>query len=201
MSTDFVFDGSLLCLDLVNTAMVREGAPIDLLADEGSVVRWLREAGQISEPRARGLSRRIPGTAEGRRLLRRARELREAVRRLADAILRGGEPAGSDVDVFNRILAASPSILQITRRRDAKYILERRFTDPGVEALLAPVAESAAQLLTELDWRRLGKCRDPQCVLYFYDTSKNRSRRWCSMERCGNRAKVAAHYHRRAGGG
>jgi len=39
-------------------------------------------------------------------------------------------------------------------------------------------------------------CQNPQCVLLFYDTTKNHARRWCSMAACGNRAKVAAHYQR-----
>ena len=39
-------------------------------------------------------------------------------------------------------------------------------------------------------------CQNPQCVLFFYDTTKNHARRWCSMAACGNRAKVAAHYQR-----
>jgi predicted RNA-binding Zn ribbon-like protein len=63
------------------------------------------------------------------------------------------------------------------------------------------LAEAAARLLTEKDLTLVRRCENPACVLHFYDTSKNHRRRWCSMEICGNRMKVAAHYRRHRGEG
>src|SRR5437867_3930953 len=63
--------------------------------------------------------------------------------------------------------------------------------------LLVPVAESASDLLCHGDLALILKCENPRCILYFYDTTKNHARRWCSMTVCGNRMKVAAHYRRR----
>ena len=51
-------------------------------------------------------------------------------------------------------------------------------------------------VLCYADLALVKKCENPVCVLFFYDTSKNHSRRWCSMSVCGNRMKVAAHYQR-----
>ena len=68
------------------------------------------------------------------------------------------------------------------------------FREP--EQLLWPVAESASDLLCYADLTLVKKCENPACVLFFYDTTKNHSRRWCSMSGCGNRMKVAAHYQR-----
>ena len=65
------------------------------------------------------------------------------------------------------------------------------------EDLFAPLAHSAATLFAEADRNRIRKCG--QCVLHFYDTSKKGTRRWCSMQLCGNRAKVAAYAARRRG--
>jgi predicted RNA-binding Zn ribbon-like protein len=62
--------------------------------------------------------------------------------------------------------------------------------------LLAPVAEAAADLLCYGNPAYVKKCENPACVLYFYDGTKNHSRRWCSMKACGNRTKVAAFYQR-----
>lgn len=62
--------------------------------------------------------------------------------------------------------------------------------------LLMPLANAIAQTLTSVDPTRVKKCREPRCACYFIDTSKNRTRTWCSMQRCGNRAKVAAYYTR-----
>jgi predicted RNA-binding Zn ribbon-like protein len=54
-------------------------------------------------------------------------------------------------------------------------------------------AENLLRLLTEAP-DRIKQCAHPQCVLWFYDTTKNAARRWHSMETCGNRAKAARHY-------
>ena len=62
--------------------------------------------------------------------------------------------------------------------------------------LLWPVAESACDLLCYGDLSLVKKCENAACVLFFYDTTKNHSRRWCSMSACGDRMKVAAHYRR-----
>jgi predicted RNA-binding Zn ribbon-like protein len=66
--------------------------------------------------------------------------------------------------------------------------------------VLVPIAESAAWLLEHGDPSLVRRCEGPACVLLFYDTTRNRSRRWCSMEGCGSRAKAAAYYRRTRGG-
>jgi predicted RNA-binding Zn ribbon-like protein len=68
------------------------------------------------------------------------------------------------------------------------------FNDPG--RLLTPIAEAAADLLCYGNFAYLKKCEGADCVLHFYDTTKNHSRRWCSMAACGNRAKAATFYQR-----
>ena len=56
--------------------------------------------------------------------------------------------------------------------------------------MLGPIARSAADLLTSPELYRVGICDDEAgCGFAFFDTSRNRSRRWCSMEDCGNRAE------------
>ena len=63
---------------------------------------------------------------------------------------------------------------------------------------LYPIARSAATLLTSPERARVGECADDRgCGYLFLDTSRNRSRRWCSMEDCGNRAKAILHYERK----
>jgi predicted RNA-binding Zn ribbon-like protein len=62
--------------------------------------------------------------------------------------------------------------------------------------LLGPVAEAASNLLCYGNPAYVKKCENPACVLYFYDGTKNHSRRWCSMKACGNRTKVASFYQR-----
>ena len=71
-----------------------------------------------------------------------------------------------------------------------------RFERPG--DLLMPLANAAAELLTAIDLSRVKRCRGDCCDMYFLDTSRNRTRAWCEMAACGNRAKAAAYYERHA---
>lgn len=60
-------------------------------------------------------------------------------------------------------------------------------------------ADSYLRLLAA-DPERIRRCANAECILHFFDTSKNGARRWCSMAGCGNRAKAARHYDRARSG-
>ncbi|HET9949267.1 MAG TPA: CGNR zinc finger domain-containing protein, partial [Longimicrobiales bacterium] len=66
---------------------------------------------------------------------------------------------------------------------------------------LAPLARAAVELLGEAPPERLKRCDAPDCRLWFVDESKGGRRRWCSMARCGNRAKAARHRRRERAAG
>jgi len=70
----------------------------------------------------------------------------------------------------------------------------------GVRGAIGRILGSA--FLAELDgrWERFRICNDPACTAVFYDRSKNKSGKWCSMSSCGNRAKVRAFRARQAAG-
>ncbi|MEM7516499.1 MAG: CGNR zinc finger domain-containing protein, partial [Planctomycetota bacterium] len=61
------------------------------------------------------------------------------------------------------------------------------------------IADAAATLIATGDRRRFKACSGHDCILHFLDTSRNGTRRWCSMAGCGNRSKVASHYRRSRG--
>jgi predicted RNA-binding Zn ribbon-like protein len=63
-------------------------------------------------------------------------------------------------------------------------------------SLLAPALWSAADILVGLESARLRECANDRCLWLFFDDSKNGTRRWCSMQSCGNRAKAHRHYLR-----
>jgi len=65
--------------------------------------------------------------------------------------------------------------------------------EDATATLLAIVAR---EMLTGR-WPRLKICPGEDCGWAFYDHSRNRSGRWCSMTICGGRAKARAHYRRR----
>ncbi|EFH09350.1 CGNR zinc finger domain-containing protein, partial [Teichococcus cervicalis] len=72
---------------------------------------------------------------------------------------------------------------------------------PDLRLPLLPVAVSALALAVSERRAQVRRCADAQCGWVFLDESRNRTRLWCSMEDCGNRAKARAHYARRRAAG
>jgi predicted RNA-binding Zn ribbon-like protein len=63
-------------------------------------------------------------------------------------------------------------------------------TGTGLEPLLARLLLAVERLQAAGTWPRLKACPADDCEWAFFDTSRNHSRTWCSMEECGNRAKT-----------
>jgi predicted RNA-binding Zn ribbon-like protein len=192
---NFSFLADHLSLDFVGTEFRRSGEYQDQLETFDNLRDWLKQAGLLATPEAVALSRRCSAkTSE--RVLGIARELRKAIRTAVEAILDGKPVPPGPVRVINNLLIKRDGHFQIERRSAQ---LERRFVSEMGDplALLAPLAESAADLLCEANLALIRKCADESCDLLFYDSTKNHRRRWCSMSACGNRAKVAAHRARR----
>ena len=92
----------------------------------------------------------------------------------------------------------------VARSPEGRLIVRKLLSDdPGRydDAAVAGIGRIlAAAFLAQLDgtWNRFRECSDPSCRSVFWDRSKNRSGRWCSMSSCGNRAKVRAYRERHA---
>jgi predicted RNA-binding Zn ribbon-like protein len=68
----------------------------------------------------------------------------------------------------------------------------------GVDALFARILSAVATAQETGEWQRLKVCTSNECLWAFYDRSRNRSRHWCSMDVCGNRAKTRSYRARNA---
>lgn len=79
---------------------------------------------------------------------------------------------------------------------DSSFAWEWTETDQ-LEFILWQVVRSTADLLTSPERDRIRECAGEDCGWVFLDLSRNRSRRWCDMEDCGNRAKAHRHYDRK----
>jgi predicted RNA-binding Zn ribbon-like protein len=187
---DFVFEAGNLALDLVNTRPMSNGRPVDLVIDDDSVDAWVAAAGLAERGALLGSAPPVR-----RAVVAEMRALRDAAAGIAASLRHGTSVADADVEVVDRLVATRTWTRRLRRNRDG-FDLREVAADDGPTAVLAPVAEAAAALLTEVDPARVRDCDDEACVLWFVDTTRNGSRRWCSMERCGNRAKSAAHYRR-----
>jgi predicted RNA-binding Zn ribbon-like protein len=166
-----------------------------LIGDFDGLMDWLVASWIIPPKRAEELGNEWRGTAEERKLLAGAHKLRAEIYHTVLRLAFGkGVPAAS-INGINEVLRHQTGYAELRRVRGG---YEKRAVAIYTEPLqaLAPIAESAADLLCYGDPSLIRKCESPDCVLYFYDRSKNHSRRWCSMSSCGNRAKAAAHYRR-----
>jgi predicted RNA-binding Zn ribbon-like protein len=193
---EFPLVGNLLWLDFVNTEPVRDGARVDLLHDVEDLVAWLQTADappQPARPALRG------GTSEGRAVFREALAFRAALRAGAERLAEGKPPGEELVRAINRVLAERPGYRELVREGKG-WVTRVRPVTISARQVLVPIAESAAWLLEHGDPSLVRRCEGSACVLLFYDTTRNRSRRWCSMEGCGSRAKAAAYYRRTRGG-
>jgi predicted RNA-binding Zn ribbon-like protein len=183
-------------LDFVNTVTGRLTAePIDFLADFDAFMSWSTHAGVIDQAEREAVMVAAANGRSANAVHRRAMVLREALYEIFTARAQGEPLATAGLAVLNRELANAARAWQLVGDgRSACWHWPP--DDPGLS--LARIAAAAAELLTDERAPRLRRCSgaDHGCAWLFLDTSRAGNRRWCSMEACGNRAKVRAHYHR-----
>lgn len=186
-------------LDLLNTTPVLASGPVDLLETFSDLVEWMARAGIVTREQVRDL-RRQHGS-QGDAILMRVKSLRESLRDIVFALENGTPMPRKPVSEINTALGHAASHWELHWQADSasfhKHFHPER--DDLMSKVIGPLARSIAVLLTERNAALIRKCENPVCVMHYYDTSKNHSRRWCSMEFCGNRKKVAEYYRRHRG--
>jgi predicted RNA-binding Zn ribbon-like protein len=171
--------GKELVLDFANTVIARPGGPLDGLATEAGLARWLElEHGRLGAAPDAGAR------------LGDFRRLRDALRGLLAAAADDRELPAVDVAVVNEASAGAPRVVQL---RDGA-VVESRLGSPE-DAILGAIATSAVELLGGPDRDRVRVCDAPSCGLFFLAARERQQ--WCTPS-CGNRARVARHYARRA---
>ena len=193
----FLFVGNHPCLDLINTQLIAKGEPRDLLESVDDLSLWLRQAKLLTASQAK-IAKVHLHNEEAASLLERTKTLRATFRIVAERVAAGKAVPDSAIDTTNQFLAQRLGYTELVRTEEG---LKRRFHSLATQQveLLAPLLESAADLLSSGGLCLIKKCANAACILYFLDTTKNHTRNWCSMQMCGNRMKVAAHYRRSRG--
>ena len=186
----FLFVGNQLALDFLNTRPVQNGEPMELLPDFTALLRWYQAADLLSSREAANLQQQWGQSVRARHALETMRALRERLREEILAWEGGSAVHHSTVDELNRLMAGRPMRTRLKEKGHSPST-ELWFEPHQPKDLFAPLAHSAAMLFANVDRNRVRKC--DQCVLHFHDTSKKGTRRWCSMQLCGNRLKVAAY--------
>jgi predicted RNA-binding Zn ribbon-like protein len=196
---NFYIVGNRLAIDFGNTVATGDAAG-DGLRSWSDLVDFLVAAGQIDGRRASQVKALAQGDPEGTsRILRQAMALRDAMRRIVEALAERKPLEAGWVEPINAVLRVTEGHDELLEMADGWRLgFVRR--EQRLEWLLAGIARSAAELVEEGPRAPVRKCARAGCVLYFYDTSRTGQRRWCSMAVCGNRSKVAAFAgrHRRA---
>jgi predicted RNA-binding Zn ribbon-like protein len=183
--------GGRLALDFVNTVEPRTGPDQrDFLPDYRAFAAWSAHSGAVSAAEAASLARVSADAGEqATAVWARAIATREALYRLFLAVTEGRQPSPADLAVLTRACARAQRHAELTA--DAGKIRWRWDSPLDLERPLWEVTRSAIEVLTADDVGRLGVCSHGTdgCGWLFFDTTKNRSRRWCGMTDCGTRAK------------
>ncbi|MGH3241526.1 MAG: CGNR zinc finger domain-containing protein [Spirillospora sp.] len=180
----FWFDAGAVCLDFAHTGGEGQYAKFESLHDPADLGEWLAQP-----PLDAAVT--VPATA---RDLTAAKALRQAIWEAAHARAARRPLSAESVSVINRAAAAEPLVPELAadgttagwaapvRTAQALSVLARE----TIELLSGPLSD------------RIRECASDTCPLVFADTSRPGARRWCSMERCGNRHKLRALRARRA---
>jgi predicted RNA-binding Zn ribbon-like protein len=197
-ATNFDFDSGDLSLDFANTLEWHaSGHPVEHLGDYLTLLSW-GEAAEIIAPEKAAHLRRLASEKadEAAVTYGRAIQLREAVYGIFSHHYHNEPVRPGDIQVLNAILSQSLPHLKVVNSTEG-FTWEWGGDVEDFNQIIWQVARSSAELLTSDQLNRVRVCEDDRgCGYLFIDTTRNHSRRWCSMESCGNRAKARRHYAR-----
>jgi predicted RNA-binding Zn ribbon-like protein len=195
-----IFIADSLGLDFLNSVATPVDVPVDWIDDGEGLLAWLDQARLVPRATLGGIRDRAP-PGELDKVAAQVRDLREwfrsFVRRHKGAPLTAA--VLSELDPLNHLLERDEIHVRLVARQDgadSRLALESLRRWRSTESLLQPIGEVLAILLTTEDFSHIKACEGPACTLLFADHTRGHTRRWCSMEICGNRAKQAAHRNR-----
>ena len=180
----FPFHHGRVALSFVGTVGDRGSLATERVGTPHALAAWLLAAGLVA-------AHVTPSPAH----LRRALALREAIARTVRALVTGAVPSELDVELINSVARRWGPRLSL----DPRTLTAVHATRTPVETALGRIAVDAIELIGDPGERsRLRTCGLDACGAIFLTPAGRRERRWCSMERCGNRAKVTSFRTRRA---
>lgn len=184
-SDRFLFISGRLCLDFVHTGGADERQRFEEWYTPRDLAEWLAAS-----------SLQIAGIEVSADDLDVAYALREAIWHTALACIHHDPLPPTAIECINQV-ARGPDLAPQFVGEHAYTFWTPSLTAP---AALSTVARDAIALFTGEQARLIRQCANPRCLLLFVDASRPGKRRWCSMDRCGNRAKTATyrqHHHSR----
>lgn len=203
MDYAFELNAGRLCLDFTNTVRARPlSEKVDLIGKYEDLLAWARQATILTPGEGATLeetARQQPRAAAD--ALAQALALREALYGVFSARAAGLPAPPSDLRTINKAIGKAMTRAGLSPSAAGGFEWSWPDAPLGVDRVAWWVARSASELLTSKDLTSVRECAGYDCGRLFMDGTKNRSRRWCDMASCGNRAKGRRHYERRKSSG
>jgi predicted RNA-binding Zn ribbon-like protein len=179
----FPIGGEPLAVDLADTIVTVSDPPADLLADRKACERfWALQHARLPD------SWQVP-------TLSATRELRDAIRQLLDDTLAVVRLDFRALEIVNAVSASVSTTLEASQTSTGLQRVEHWHAADPTALPLAAAARSAIEIVTDTaSVERLRRCANIDCSMLFVNGDSRRQ--WCTPNICGNRARVARHYHR-----
>lgn len=192
--------GGRLCLDFANTVSWHDSSEQsrELLTSYEKLVNWSLQANILKKKQALSLLKQAEEQpSKGIEVLQQAIELRESIFNIFSLVLNNETPASKDLSILNEAIGNAYGMMRVVPK-EHQFSMEFMIGEERLDGMFPPIIQSAVDILiSEKELSRVKKCEGEPCGWLFLDTSRNRSRRWCSMADCGNRAKAKRFYHSR----
>ena len=200
MTDEFQLVAGHLALDFANTLDYRYDPDrlIDLLPSYERFLAFCRQSGVITAAQMRKL---LGGLSEfdSQRVLKEVIEFREVLYFLIPSAVHGRRPDESHLRALNRILSGAPALDEVVWHKRG-FVRSVRDVTERPDGPLRQIVNAAVVLITSSDIYNVRECSEKTCRWLFLDRSRNRSRRWCDMQLCGNRSKAKRFYARTRNG-
>jgi predicted RNA-binding Zn ribbon-like protein len=176
-------------VDFINTQLIDNDESVDLFSTVDDVIDWASDLN--INLRVEGKNNEEPNTHNE---LKDVVKFRACLRKLIMAFVAKEPLPKEELKNINQYLLCAPQQKRLSVD-ELSLSLEPVDVELSIEQLIGKIALDAATLLTSSQSNNIKHCSNHKCVLMFVDTSKSKKRRWCSMDRCGNRAKASTFYH------
>lgn len=187
------FVGGAICLDFVNTQGGQDKTrDLERLATFQDAIDWARLTKTISSEEGRALeAAALKAPEKAARCLEQLQAFRECLYRLFAALAIDQAPRPDDEGDMRRAVAAAIGIARL-ERHEGGCVWTIDVEKAGLCTLLGRITLDAQRLMLGSELPFVREC--DRCSWLFVDRTKNKRRRWCNTETCGNRTRAARHY-------
>lgn len=181
ISTELRLDGNHICLDFINTIYDRRAKKLrDLILSQEDWVAWLKRVDFMVGEK---------GQADFD--LKKIIELRELLYKIFNALILKQEPSKRDMHKFEKWVLKLYKSIQFSFE-NGTIVEHLQINQSDLNSYLLPIVKAAKELMLSKQINRIKDCG--HCGWLYLDTSKNNSRRWCSMNTCGSQIKAQRYY-------